>query len=221
MSVGKLAAVRRRPWQPARVYGVSGLIGDAGKQLSRRVGHHHSAAPRFETGNQSDLSLASPDLAPRKPEAIAVPQIGLAVVALQLLRQEDVLPLGHTVIGVVDLRVERVDNELSVNDNRLVLLVAVKEKPSAEPSHSPLTILVEHRVGPHASHAGRPLKLIAAFEPRGLLLQFEFCAAAQHADQQRANAATDGRKTAFVRRHSCHLAGILRFKGGSFPNSEH
>ncbi len=130
-----------------------GLGQGARQNVLRAFAHDRLlAAGRFESGQQPDLSLGPAHFIPRDPEAIGMAQVGLAVVFVQLVGQEDEFFLGHGHVRIFVGGVEGVDGKGPVDFDRLALALDIEHHPPAQAAHARPARLTQHGVGPDVGH---------------------------------------------------------------------
>src|SRR4051812_6612246 len=109
----------------------------------------------LEPTNETHLSFRSASLVPRQPEAIRSTHITLAHVNRHLIRRKNIPPSRFVIRRLAIGFVERIDDQLALDQNRLLALFVVEQDAAAETALRLLSALCHDRVGPGANHPHR------------------------------------------------------------------
>ncbi len=127
----------------------------AGKQDAHRFADDLVAVAVLETGNQGNFFLHSPNPFPGKPDAIGVPQARLAIVALQIRRSEDKLPVGLDFRLAALAFVVGVDNQGSIDLDGFLTARVEEHQPAAKATDRRPVGPSQHGIGPDGRQLGR------------------------------------------------------------------
>ena len=142
--------------------------GLAGQHMPRRLAHRDRASLRFEADDQADFFLRPAHLVPRKPYAVGVADLRLAVMGWKLIRREDVLPVGFRRVAVAAGLVEGIDGQRPLDLDGRFALALVEHQASPESTLRRLIDLGQHGVGPDCHDLVRLPRLLFLVEgPRG------------------------------------------------------
>ena len=166
-------------------------------------GSHVLATGVFESGNQTDLPLASAEFVPGQPEAVGRTQRRFALVfGYQFCREHEFL-FRRWIVGIRVFIVERVDGQAAVDQDRILLLIRVEHQTATKSSYGRFAWLVQRRVRPHGSNAFRSLWLGFWHIDRQTFAQIPFRTSAQDGDDQQpsggSHAAADAFRVLLVR----------------------
>jgi len=116
--------------------------------MLRRIANNDRTFRRLKPDEQADLAQWTARGIPRQPDAIRMTERRLAVVLLELLGREDVLPIRLRLFDVATGFVEGVDHEGPVHLDRLAPFGVVEHQPTAEAARRRLHSFAQDRVGP-------------------------------------------------------------------------
>ena len=104
--------------------------------------NHVLAAGVLETGNQTDLPLATAEFVPRQPEAVGRTQRRFALVLGHDLRREHEFLFRRRIIGIWVFVVERVHGQTTVDQDRSLLDVRGEHQAAAKSPYGRFAWLV-------------------------------------------------------------------------------
>jgi hypothetical protein len=116
----------------------------------------------LEERHQAELFRRSADSVPGDPHAVGRAEFRSRFVLGELFGREDIFAIRLVVFGSLVVVVD-VDNQLSVDRNRIVSLV-VEIKPTTEAARRRLVRQIENSVGPNRRHARGSLRVFGHVE---------------------------------------------------------
>lgn len=136
------------------------------------------ALARGEPDDQADFFSGSPDLVPRNPEAVGVPDLRFAVVRGELLGREDVLAIRFDIVRRPPLFVKGIDDQSALDFDRVGVLAVVEHHPPAKTSRAGMSGPLQHGFMPNSHDAGRRIEVVdLPHRPGNVLLEIESRAA--------------------------------------------
>ncbi len=145
----------------------------ASQQRAGMIAHDGFTGGRLEDGHEADRLLFAADGIPRHPDAVRRPELGRAIVVLELLGRENVLPIGvHgsfigalvRTLGGSFLVCVREDGHFAFRLHGLVRAI-VEVDAAAEPAGGFLAGPIDHRLAPNDHHPRRIVGRLLAFFP--------------------------------------------------------
>lgn len=113
-------------------FGGSRRLAGAGQEQAGLLAHDDVAVNGREAGDEADLVLRTLGRSPGHPNAVRVPDLRPAVLALQLFGGDDVLAIGADVARIAAIFQERIDHQVAFDPDGAVLAGAVEHQPSPE-----------------------------------------------------------------------------------------
>src|SRR3954464_3089057 len=104
----------------------------------------------LEPANEAHLSFRSASVVPRQPEAIRSTHVTFAHVNRHLIGRKNVSPRWLIIRRLAIRFVERVDDQLAIDEDRLLSIFFVEQHSATKASLRLLSGLCHHRIGPRA-----------------------------------------------------------------------
>ena len=129
------------------------------KQLDHWFRNNDPVFTSFESRDDTQTALLSTHLVPRNPNAVRLSERRLAHVIAELVGRPNVLLFWPGIAGVMRLRIEDVNHGTSIDLDRFLNAIFVKEETSTEPAHSSVTLFMPNGVSPNRQNSVRYLGL--------------------------------------------------------------
>jgi hypothetical protein len=169
-------------------FGVSArkLRRPARQEVFRHLADDWRPLGREEADDQADLLLFSSQFIPRDPHAVGMADARHAVVFGEEFLGEDELAIRPGIAGVAARLIEGIDHQRAVDFDRLIVLSAVEQQPTAEPALRRTVRVVQYRVGPDGHDPAGQARLVFRGQwPRQRFLQIQLRAAGKQRESRR------------------------------------